>query len=75
MNDLTGQRYGHLTVLERSDRRTSTNYQWVCHCDCGKKLIVRGDNLVTGHSTQCAACSTRGGHMSVYVEGEDKNGG
>ena len=66
--DLTGCRFGYLTVLERSERRTSTNLQWVCRCDCGRTLIVRGDNLTTGHTTKCVMCKVTGGHMSVFVD-------
>lgn len=69
MHDLTDQRFGFLTVIERSDRRLSSNVQWVCRCDCGRKLIVRGDNLTSGHSTKCGECRQKRGHMSVYVEG------
>lgn len=73
-HDLNGQRFGHLVVLERSKRRTSANVQWLCKCDCGRFLIVRGDNLVTGHSTQCSDCKPRGGYESIFVERGDENG-
>lgn len=69
VHDLTGQRFGHLTVIKRSDRRQGSNsIQWLCRCDCGRKLIVRSDNLVTGHSTQCMQCKPTGGIMSVFVD-------
>ena len=72
MHDLTGMRFENLTVLCRSDRRLSGNVQWLCRCDCGSKLIVRGDNLITGHSTRCSLCKPRGGKMSVFVDSEEK---
>lgn len=68
MHDLTDKRFGHLTVIERSDRRLSGNIQWLCKCDCGRKVIVRGDNLTTGHTTQCSVCKTKGGHQSVFAD-------
>lgn len=74
INDLTGQRFGHLTVLKRSERRLSGNIQWLCHCDCGNNLIVRGDNLTTGHSTQCVDCKPKGGVQSIFVKGVDEDG-
>lgn len=74
IHDLTGQRFGSLEVIQLSDRRLSANMQWLCRCDCGRKVIVRGDNLVTGHSTQCSVCKTRGGRISVFAEGGDDHG-
>ena len=74
-NDLTGQKFGSLTVIKRSNRKTSGNLQWLCRCECGERLVVRGDNLTAHHSTQCSACKPRGGTASVFVrEGDDWNG-
>jgi hypothetical protein len=74
--DLTGKRFGFLTVIEYTPRRcNSHNAQWICQCECGRYLIVRSDNLTTGHTTQCSIC--RGsGVRSVFVEGgvEDRDG-
>lgn len=75
--NLTGQRFGSLTVIEASSRLgTNTNSQWVCRCDCGRYLIVRADNLKTGHSTRCSICSNRGGVPSIFIERgvEDRDG-
>lgn len=68
IRNLKGQRFGHLVVLEQSNRRLSANIQWLCQCDCGKKLIVRGDNLTTGHTTQCSVCKPQGCRRSAFVE-------
>ena len=32
--DLTGQKFGLLTVLERTNKKNRT-YFWKCQCDCG----------------------------------------
>lgn len=42
--DLTGQRYGSLTVLKRvpSEDNRST---WLCLCDCGRTRIVSALHL------------------------------
>lgn len=55
IKDLTGQRFGALTVLSLADReqwpygRTA----WRCQCDCGKTCIVLGDFLRRGVRTSC----------------------
>ena len=69
--NLTGKRFGHLLVIKRSKRRTSSNIQWICKCECGRFLIVRGDNLRSGHSTQCGECKSRGMVRSVFIEEGD----
>ncbi|MGN2263630.1 hypothetical protein ACS0U9_11250 [Lactococcus lactis] len=44
--DLTGQRFGRLTVIERSGKVTKDrNTRWKCICDCGKETIVARNNL------------------------------
>lgn len=42
--DETGNRYGKLVVLERSDNK-GTGACWLCKCDCGAEKIVLGTNL------------------------------
>ena len=49
--DLTGQKFGKLTVIEEapSDGRT----KWLCKCDCGNTVIVNAENLTSGNTTSC----------------------
>lgn len=51
--DLTGLKFGKLTVLnyDHSDARYKS--YWLCQCDCGNKCVVSGDHLKTGHTTSC----------------------
>lgn len=50
--DLTGQRFGMLTVLQRSEAPHSCVY-WRCRCDCGTIIEVSGNNLKRGHTVSC----------------------
>ena len=50
--DITGQRFGHFTVLRFSHASEGKAF-WVCRCDCGNSRNVRTGNLVTGNSTNC----------------------
>mgnify|MGYP004683691869 CR=1 FL=1 len=52
LKDLTGQRYGRLIVLERSNN-IGNKTAWLCKCDCGKKTVVSGNNLHNGHVRSC----------------------
>lgn len=69
MADLTGKRFGRLVVIQFYPRdNRSTNTHWLCRCDCGNHLVVRSDNLKTGHSTQCSECAKNRGIGSVFVK-------
>ena len=50
--DLSGQRFGRLTVIERvEDRiRKSGKHEicWLCQCDCGNKKIISRNSLKSG---------------------------
>lgn len=50
--DLTGKRFGRLTVLGQS-RRRGASILWHCQCDCGKELDVLGSSLRAGNAVSC----------------------
>lgn len=50
--DLTGQKFGRLTVLNRSYTKNKVIY-WDCQCDCGTQITVRGDSLRKGNTKSC----------------------
>jgi predicted SprT family Zn-dependent metalloprotease len=56
--NLTGQVFGNLTVLEHVPERKDVVGKrfWKCRCTCGRIVVVRSDNLNSGHSTQCRDC-------------------
>ena len=58
--DLTGQRFGKLTVLERveNDRFGHVNYK--CQCDCGSITIVDVNNLRNGNTNSCGCIKSKG---------------
>ena len=47
--DRTGQRYGRLVAIEKSD----VPRMWRCLCDCGVVLLVTGSNLTKGSTKSC----------------------
>lgn len=40
--DLTGQKFGMLTVVERVETSKCGSAKWLCKCDCGQFTVVRG---------------------------------
>lgn len=51
--DLTGQRFGRLTVISRAENTKDGKARWLCECDCGNKTIVTTDSLKSGHTYSC----------------------
>lgn len=50
--DLTGQKFGRLTVISLSERKYSHRH-WLCKCGCGNKRSVREGYLKTGRTKSC----------------------
>lgn len=50
--DLTGQRFGRLTVAERAPNQGS-KICWRCVCDCGREVRVQTFNLICGNQRSC----------------------
>lgn len=50
--DLTGQRFGRLTVLERAENK-GAYVCWKCRCDCGIEKIIAGYCLKSGKTQSC----------------------
>lgn len=51
--DLTGQRFGFLTVVERIKCNDKGIPVWLCKCDCGNTKIVMGARLRNGETKSC----------------------
>jgi hypothetical protein len=51
--DLTGRRFGMLTVLGDPEPDPGHGLTWLCECDCGNKRHIRQWNLTAGKSTSC----------------------
>ena len=64
MQDLTGQKFGRLTVLEFAFKKG--HYQFYkCKCECGTLKNVRKDHLISGQVKSCGcAKSARIGNLN-----------
>ena len=51
--DLTGLRFGRLTVIERNGTTKDNRALWKCLCDCGNYVTVRAGDLRSGNSKSC----------------------
>lgn len=56
--DLTGRKYGRLTVLGYAGKR-GRMIMWSCRCDCGRTGVYAGNNLVHGFTRSCGCLRRR----------------
>ena len=75
MVDLTGLRFGSLTVLGQSDKRAKNGgIYWYCKCDCGKEKEIMGQSLKLGRTQTCGNHSNISKGNSKIIDILDENG-
>ncbi len=62
--DLTGKRFGRLTVLNRAENH-GIHPSWHCRCDCGKETKVAGQHLRNGTTKSCGCLRIK--HQLSYT--------
>ena len=67
--ELTGYRFGELTVIKRDGTSKNKHSTWVCRCDCGNTAIVPSDKLRSGRTKTCG--HTRYGKKPGYHPARD----
>ena len=61
--DIKGQKYGRLTVLEKSEPirfkgSGKTKIRWLCRCECGNTVVVTTGALRSGRTKSCGCYAT-----------------
>lgn len=51
--DLSGEKFGRLTVLSPTDQRRNSSVVWLCKCECGNETLVSAKELKTGMKRSC----------------------
>lgn len=68
--DLTGEKFGMLTVLHELPRRSPKHRLWLCRCDCGIEKPVAQDNFK--RIVSCGCYNRRPRKASVTTHGLSK---
>lgn len=66
--DITGKKFGKLTVIEYIGKQENGKYYWKCKCDCGNETRAINSDLVNGHIKSCG-CLKR--DKSIRPRGRD----
>lgn len=51
--DLSGEKFGRLTVVSHAGMLNHGRSSWVCRCDCGAEKIVAQRSLIAGYTKSC----------------------
>lgn len=51
--DLTGLRFGRLTIVSRAENGNDSKPRWLCQCDCGNTSVVSSSNLKRNNARSC----------------------
>lgn len=72
IKDLSGQKFGRLTVieidLEKTKSKPNAATHWRCKCQCGIEKTVRSDHLTQGRIKSCGCLEIEARHWSRGLE-------
>lgn len=74
IENLNGQTFGKLTVIDRVYDLDTHKYKCLCECECGGKVYVSADKLKSGHTKSCG-CLISYGEQSInnYLKEQQYN--
>lgn len=76
MLDLTGERYGRLTVIREAEMMRYPsgipNRTWECQCDCGNVIICNTGRLKSGNTKSCGCLRKEIAAKKNYKHGNSK---
>ena len=76
LQDITGQRFGNLTVLKRDFLHEQSGKKqrtyWLCKCDCGNVISVERTHLVNRQQISCG-CKNSIGEFNIHKILQENN--
>jgi hypothetical protein len=77
LQDLTGLKFGRLTVESRADNDKNGHSLWWCVCSCDGAMLpkpVEGSNLKSGNSASCGCWCREQNAITKTIHGQAKRG-
>ena len=69
-NDLTGNKFGSLLVVNNVGKTKDRHLLWRCLCDCGNTVDVSSRDLTTGHTKSCGCLQKDKVSKIRYIHGD-----
>lgn len=73
IEDLSGKRFGRLTVISIEQTNKQKGVRWLCECDCSNTIIVAASHLKNGHTKSCGCLSKENAHTINLSHGMSKS--
>lgn len=67
--DLTGQRFGRLTVISHAGTTTYRSSKWNCKCDCGNEVTTTRQSLVVAGTKSCGCLQKEAAKRTMTKHG------
>lgn len=64
-NNLIGQKFNHLLVLDRDWSNNENGPRWICQCDCGKQKSILGKHLKSQKIQSCGCINYSIGEQNI----------
>lgn len=58
--NLTGQKFGKLTCIKQTNKKSKNGFYWLCQCECGEQNVVPVYYLTSGKIKECDKCRANG---------------
>jgi len=69
--DLSGQRFGRLVAMHAMPpKKKGGSTRWLCRCDCGNEVIIRGGGIKNGCSKSCGCLTKEAASNRFKTHGE-----
>lgn len=73
--DLTGMKFGRLTVIKRAANSWDGKPMWECSCECGNNCVIYGSALTSGNTKSCGCYRKELPKKTKYVHGGERRAG
>lgn len=75
VNNLTGQKFGRLTVIGLDEKQQTRKTYWICQCECGNIKTVRSDSLQNGTIRSCGCLKREQDRTNLTANHSHKQSG
>lgn len=71
--DIAGQRFGRLVAIRPAHRDKHGKWHWLCHCDCGKEVVVSSNAIIKGNTKSCGCYRSERVRQAPLTHGHTVN--
>lgn len=73
VKNLTGRKFGRLTVIKEEGRAKDRHVLWFCKCDCGNTCLVPSNVLKKGDTRSCGCLFEETQHIPKHIKHGESN--